>query len=260
MSDQSPNQNQLMKMKLLSLAVCLALGAGLQAQTVDDIIKNYFENTGGLAKWKALNGMKITAKANQQGMEIPLEIVQLKDGRQYTSITFQGMVIKQGVYDGTTLWSTNFMNMKAERSDAEATENFKQEIGDFPDPFLSYKERGLKAELVGKETVEGTECYKIKLTKKPIKVDGVPTDNILFYYFDAENFVPVLMESEIKTGQAKGMTQQITWSDYQEVNGLMLPFSMSQGVKGMGSNPLTITAYELNPKVDDAMFKFPEGN
>ncbi len=248
-----------MKIKLLAMVACMAIGSALYGQTVDDIIKNYFENTGGLAKWKALTGLKITAKVNQQGMEIPLEIVQLKDGRQYTSISFQGMTIKQGVYDGTTLWSTNFMNMKAERSDAEATENFKQEIGDFPDPFLNYKERGLKAELVGKETIEGTECYKIKLTKKPIKVDGVATDNVLFYYFDTENYVPVLMESEIKTGQAKGMTQQITWSDYQEVDGLMMPFSMSQGVKGAGSQPLTIIAYQVNPKVDNSIFKFPEG-
>lgn len=249
-----------MKIKLLTLALCLSLSPALFGQTVDEIIKKYFENTGGLAKWKALNGLKITAKVNQQGMEIPLEIVQLKDGRQYTSVSFQGKEIKQGVYDGTTLWSTNFMNMKAERSDAEATENFKQDIGDFPDPFLNYKERGLKAELVGKETIEGTECYKIKLTKKPVKVDGVPTDNVVFYYFDAENYIPLLMETEIKSGQAKGMISQITWSDYQEVDGLMMPFSMSQGIKGMGSQPLTITAYEVNPKVTDNMFKYPEGN
>lgn len=251
--------NQTMKIRFLTAAALLAIGSVAYSQTVDEIISKYFENTGGIAKWRALNGIKISAKVNQQGMEIPLEIIQLKDGRQCTSISFQGMEIKQGVYDGTTLWSTNFMNMKAERSDAETTENFKQEIGDFPDPFLNYKERGLKVELLGKETIEGTECYKVKLTKKPIKVDGVPTDNILFYYFDAENFVPLLMESEIKTGQAKGMVQQITYSDYQDVDGLMMPFSMSQGVKGAGSSPLKITAYQLNPKVDDAVFKFPEG-
>ena len=67
----------------------------------------------------------MTAKVNQQGMEIPLEIYQLKDGRQMTKITFQGNVIKQGVYDGETLWSHNFMTMKAEKSDAEETSNFK---------------------------------------------------------------------------------------------------------------------------------------
>ena len=95
-----------------------------QAQTADEIIANYFENTGGLAKWKALESVKMNAKINQGGLEIPLIITQLKDGRQMTSITFQGKEIKQGVYDGTTLWNTNFMTMKAEKSDAETLEIF----------------------------------------------------------------------------------------------------------------------------------------
>ncbi len=232
----------------------------LQAQTADEIISRYFENTGGIEKWKALSGIKIVAKANQQGMEIPLEIVQLKDGRQYTKVTFQGMEFKQSVFDGETLWSTNFMNMKAERSDAETTENFKQQIGEFPDPFLNYKALGYKVELVGKETVDGNETFKIKLTKKPIKVDGVPTDNITFYYFDAQDFVPLLIETEIKSGPAKGQISQIKYNDYQEVNGIVFPFSMSQGVKGGPAGSLIVSAYELNPKVDNAAFKYPEGN
>lgn len=248
-----------MKFKLLTL-LTLLLAYTAQAQTADEIIAKYFENTGGIDKWKALQGIKISAKVNQQGMEIPLTIYQLKDGRQMTVVNFQGKEIKQGVYDGTTLWGTNFMTMKAEKSDAETTENFKVEIGEFPDPFLTYKERGLTVELLGKETIDGSETFKIKLTKKPIKVDGQPTDNISFYYFDAESFVPLMSETEIKSGQMKGKISQTKFSDYQEVNGIMMPFSMAQGVKDLGSQTLTITGYELNPKVDDSAFKYVEGN
>ncbi|MEK6780990.1 MAG: outer membrane lipoprotein-sorting protein [Bacteroidota bacterium] len=249
-----------MKRKFLLSLVAVAFAFVGNAQTADEILAKYFENTGGLDKWKALEGIKISAKVNQGGMEIPLEIVQLKDGRQMTSITFQGKEVKQGVFDGTSLWSTNFMTMKAEKSDAEATENFKVDIGEFPDAFLNYKERGLKVELLGKETVEGSETFKIKLTKKPIKVDGKETDNVQFYYFDAENFVPLMMEAEINSGPAKGMISQNKMSDYQEVGGLMMPFSMAQGVKGQGSQPLTISNIELNPKVDAAAFAIPADN
>lgn len=242
--------------KLLTLAL-IAVAAMAQAQTADEIIAKYFENTGGIAKWKALESIKMVAKVNQGGMEIPLEIVQMKDGRQATSINFQGKSIKQGVYDGTTLWNTNFQTMKGEKADAETTENFKVDLGDFPDPFLNYKERGYKVELLGKESVDGTETFKIKLTKKPIKVDGKPTDNIVFYYFDAENFVPLMQESELTSGPGKGMIAQTKWSDYQEVSGLTMPFSMAQGAKGQPSNPLTISAIEINPKIDPAVFAFP---
>ncbi|MBL7851777.1 MAG: outer membrane lipoprotein-sorting protein [Cyclobacteriaceae bacterium] len=249
-----------MKIKHFLIVFAFFCFSATQAQTVDEIVNKYFENTGGRDKWAALQGMKISAKLNQGGMEIPIEIYQFKDGRAMQVINFQGKEIKQGVYDGTTLWSHNFMNMKAEKSDAEATANYKLEIGEFPDPFLNYKERGLTAEFLGKETIDGTETYKIKLTKKPIMVDGKPADNVVFYFFDTESYVPLMMEAEVKSGPAKGMVAQTKWSDYQEVGGLMMPFSMAQGAKGQGSQPITITNIELNPKVDDAAFKYPEGN
>lgn len=229
-----------------------------KAQTAEEIIDKYFENTGGYANWAKVESMKMEAKLNQQGMEIPLVMLQMKDGRQATTITFQGKEIKQGVFDGASLWSHNFMNMKAEKSDAETTENFKANLGsDFPMPFFDYKKRGYKVEFLGKETIEGTETFKIKLTKNPTKVDGKPQDNIEFYFFDTENYVPLMVESEITQGQAKGMVGQTKLSDYQEVNGLTIPFSMSQGVKGGGSQPITINKIEINPKVDASVFAFP---
>ena len=251
-----------MKQRILLLAGAFLCSIALQAQTVDEILNNYFENTGGKAKWSALKGVKMTAKVNTQGMELPIIMVQLKDGRQTTSFTFQGMEIKQGVFDGTNLWATNFQSMKAEKSDAEETENFKANLGsDFPIPFLTYAERGYKAELLGKETVDGSETFKIKLTKKPIKVDGVETESSEFYYFDTENFVPLVIESEIKSGPAKGMVSQVKLSDYQEVNGLMMPFSMTQGAKGQpGGQTITFTAIEFDPAVEDSLFAFPAGN
>lgn len=248
-----------MKMKTILTVMAVVIAVTVQAQTADEIITKYFENTGGKAKWEAVQGMKLFAKVNQGGMEIPIEMVQLKDGRQAQKITFQGKEIMQGVFDGTVLWSHNFMNMKAEKSDTEATENLKLDIGEFPDPFLTYKARGLKAELLGKETIDGTETFKIKLTKKPIKVDGKQTENVVFYYFDAENFVPLMSESEIKSGPMKGKISQSKMSDYQEVEGLMMPFSMSQGIKGDASQPLNVTKIELNPKLDGKFFAYPEG-
>jgi outer membrane lipoprotein-sorting protein len=248
-----------MKRILLLAFLSFAVTGALYAQSVDEILANYFENTGGLDKWKKLEGIKMSAKVNQGGMEIPLTIVQLKDGRQMTSINFQGQEIKQGVYDGSVLWNTNFMTMKAEKADAETLEIFKSNLGDFPDAFLNYKERGYAVELLGKETIDGSETYKVKLTKKQIVVDGKPTDNVVFYYFDVESYVPIMTESEVKLGPNKGMIAQSKMSDYQDAGGLLFPFALSEGAKGGQSQGITITAIELNPKVDEAGFKFPEG-
>lgn len=248
-------------MKTLKITIALivfALAVPVQAQTADEILENYFENTGGLDAWKSLQGIKMTAKVNQGGMEIPLEIYNLKDGRQMTKITFQGKEIKQGVFDGETLWSHNFMTMKAEKSDAELTANFKLNTNDFPDAFIDYKEKGYTVELLGKETIDGAETFKIKLVKEPLTIDGNPQDDISYYFFDVDNFVPIAVQSEIKSGPAKGQISEVTMSDYQEVDGMYFPFSMTQGVKDGQGQPITIVSIELNPTVDDAEFTFPK--
>lgn len=242
----------------LVLAVVLTLPQLTLAQDLDEILDNYFENTGGWAHWEALEGIKMTAKINQMGMEIPLEIIQLKSGKQMTVINFQGQQIKQGVFDGQVLWSINMMTQKAEKSDQETTDNIKREMGDFPDPFLNYQAKGYTAELLGTEEIDGAECYKIKLTKKPLIVDGQEVDNVSFYYFDMDNFVPIAVQSEIKAGPAKGQMSEVKMSDYQEVSGYYFPFSMIQGLKGQEGQAITFDQIEVNPQVDEAEFVFPE--
>ena len=112
------------------------------AQDVDEILNNYFENTGGADAWNDLQGVKMVASATAQGMEIPVEIYQTKDGKQLIKYQFQGQEITAVAFDGETMWSTNFMTMQAEKSDTETTENMKKTVGDFPSPFLNYKDKG----------------------------------------------------------------------------------------------------------------------
>lgn len=244
--------------KLLFMVFIVSLSTQVNAQTADEIIANYFENTGGIDNWKKIKGIKMYAKINQGGMEIPLEIIQLKNGNQMTVINFQGKKIMQGVFDGETLWSTNFMTQKAEKSDKEATDNMKLEMNDFLDPFIYYKENGYTVELLGKETIDGAETFKIKLTKEPVTVDGKKEDNISFYYFDTENFVPIVVHTEIRTGPMKGKMSESKFSDYQEVGDIYFPFSLTQGLKGQPGQAIVIEKVELNPTIDPKDFKFPE--
>ena len=242
---------------LFLVAIVSLLTISLNAQSVDEIIGNYLENTGGAENWENVKGLRMNASINQMGMEIPIEMVQLKD-KMYTKISIQGQEIKQGVFDGETLWSTNFMSMKAEKNDQEDVDNIKNELAEFPDPFLNYRDKGFTVELMGTETVEGSDVFKIKLTKKPMVVDGEEVPNVSIYYFDSENFVPIMVHEEVMSGPGKGMIMESKMSDYQEVEGLYFPFSMTQGVKDQPGQPITIESIELNPSIDDSEFNFPE--
>lgn len=235
---------------LLALTVILFTSFTASAQTADEIINKYFENIGGKEKLGKVTGFKMNMVTNYNGLEIPVEVFNDKAGKMYVKINFQGKEITQIAFDGKTGWSTNFMTMKAEKLDSETTENMLTQINDFPDPFLNYKEKGYKVELLGKETKEGTECFKIKLTKTPITVAGKKEENVVFYYFDTENYVPIMTEAEIKEGPAKGQMSTSTMGDYQEVDGMFFPFTMNQGGQAM-----TVKTIVINPTIDPKVFE-----
>jgi outer membrane lipoprotein-sorting protein len=246
------------RLKLMMLCVAFVLTASITAQTAEEIVANYFENTGGIDAWRAIEGMKMSAKVNQGGMEIPIEIIQLKNGKQMTQYTFQGRTLKQGVFDGENLWSTNFQTQKAEKSDAETTANMKLSMNDFPDPLLDYKEKGYTLEYLGKEDFGGTETFKLKLTKEPMTVDGKKEEDVSFYFFDTENYVPLAIHSEIKQGPSKGMISETTFSDYQEAGDIFMPYTIGNGLKGQAGQGITLDKIEINPTVDEKIFMFPE--
>ena len=251
------------KIQLLLLMLTIsAVPTPLAAQdvTLDEILDGFFENTGGMESWENLMGIRMIAKLNQEGIEIPLEVVNLADGKKYTKFNFQGNDFMQDVYDGETLWNTNFQTLKAEKANTEETANEKLDANDFPDPFLNYKEKNYQAELLGTETIGGAETYKVKLTKEPIMVDGQEVEDVTYYYFETESFVVLAQDSEVKSGPQAGLVQRVTMSDYQEVDGLYFPFSITQSTKGGPSQPIMIESIEVNPEIDDTVFAFPEAD
>ena len=248
------------KMKKIATLILLLIGTQLitKAQTAEEIISTYLTNIGGEEALKNLKNTKMIAKVEAQGMTIPLEVINMADGRMIVKFQLQGVEMVQQAFDGETSWGINFMTQKPEKNEAEDTENIKREAGDFPDPFLNYKEKGYTIELMGKETIEGTECYKIKLTKKPLLADGQEVENVHYYYFDTENYVPIVSETEIKSGEMKGSISQTVYSDYTEVNGIYFPFSINSRIKDGPGQPVTVEKMEMNTDIDESIFKFPE--
>lgn len=225
--------------------------------SVDMIIDTYLENIGGKEAWSAVTGIKMSGSISQGGMDIPFDIYNMADGRTAWVISVQGMVIKQNVYDGEVLWATNFMSQKAEKSDDEATENAKRASKAGIDPYLNYKEKGFVITLEGKESVEGVECYKLKVNKGKMLADGEEVDDISFSFFDAESFVPIQVEQEVQAGDQKGEIMITAFSDYDEVDGVFIPFSMTMKQKGGMSQTIEFDEIIVNPEVEADLFSFP---
>lgn len=249
--------------KTLALLSALFVFVSIQsitAQTAEEIIDSYLETIGGKDKIAAIKSIKMTGKGQAQGMEIPVTMYQKAPSKQRLDIAFQGKEMTQLCFNGEEGWSVNFMTMKPEKWDKEQSNIMKQEADDLPDPFLNYEKKGYTVTLEGKETIEGTECHKIKLTKKPVTVEGKEVENYSYYFFDTETNVPIMEREFAKTGPAKGQASETYFSDYEEVEGVgvYFPFTISNKMNGQQVFGLTIEKIETNIEIDDALFAFPE--
>lgn len=237
--------------KLLFLLLIGSLSISMiQAQSLDEVLKNYYSNVGGLQNWKALQSTRMTGRANQMGMEFPFTMVMTRPNKQKLVVDIQGTQYVEA-FDGKTAWTINpFMGGTEPqmKSDEESTEAGKQM---FEDDLMDYAAKGHRASLEGKDEVEGTKTFVVKLITK--------AGDERFYYIDKDNYVPLMIKTFATTGQMKGMPVEQHLSDYAEVDGMMMPHSMTTKVNGEVVAQLTFDKIETNVGVTDDLFAFPKG-
>jgi hypothetical protein len=153
-------------------------------------------------------------------------------------------------YDGKNAWQVMpFMGKKDPElmSGDEAKE--VEEMGDFDGPWVDYKSKGNQVELLGKEKIEGTDAYKLKVSLKNGDVQTI--------YLDADSFLEIKEETK-RTVRGSEQVMESSIGDYKEVGGIIFPFAIESGAKGSPEKQkLTITKIELNVPADDSIFKMP---
>jgi Rieske Fe-S protein len=195
--------------------------------------------------------MIITGKINGGGMEFPFTQTIKKPNGMLMEMTIQGMTMKQG-YDGTTAWMINpFQGNKNAEKMPKEQEKYMKEQAEIEGQLVNYKEKGSTVELLGKEDMEGSEVYKIKLTDK----DG----DVTTYYLDASSYLVLKQESKRKIKE-KEISSTITMGNYKSIDGYMVPHSVEikSSNEQMGTQNVIIEKVEMNTPVEDNIFAMPE--
>jgi outer membrane lipoprotein-sorting protein len=234
----------------LSMIALAVLAPCLLAQTVDEIIAKNVQARGGAEKLKSVKSIKSTATMSMgPGMEAPGILIQKRPTLARLEFTVQGLTAVQA-YDGKNGWQIMpFMGKKdPELMSADEAKEI-EENADLDGPLVDYKSKGHQVELQGKEKIEGTDAYKLKVTLKNGDVQTI--------YIDADSFLDI---KEVTQRTVRGTEQEIESAigDYKAVNGIMFPFAVESGIKGTDQKQkLTITKVELNVPTDDSIFKMP---
>jgi outer membrane lipoprotein-sorting protein len=220
-----------------------------QAVTVDDVIARNLAARGGAEKLRSLNSVKITAVVTAQGMELPMTSWAMRPNRLRRDTKFQDQNIVMA-FDGKTVWNINPMTGSTAPQEVTGPQaDLTRDEATFDPLFLTYKERGHTIELVGTETVDGTEAYHLKVTKK--------NGSIEHYYLNAAT---ALEMRTVSTLERNGMTAEVTTDlgDYQTVDGMQVAFSMKQSMRGNLVAQVKLQKVEFNVPIEDDLFRMPK--
>lgn len=225
------------------------------AQSAEEIIAGYVKAVGGEEAIRRNTTWRLTAKVDAGGMELPVFFLKAPN-KMKVFVTFQGITFVQQAFDGTTAWKTNQMTMKAEKSTTEETANLAQDLMEEPDVMITYKSLGYTVEKLADESIEGTSCYAIKMTKKPKTADGQTVDNVVTYFIDKSSSSLLMTRSVSQEGPTKGTVVETLFSDYQEAGGIYIPFSMTIRAAGMPGQTIKFEKAEPNVSIDDKEFAY----
>ena len=180
-----------MSTKMMGAVALTALFAvSAFAQTADELVAKSLQAQGGADKMKAMQSVKMSGKMKMGPMEAPFSIVKARPDEMRMEFTIQGMTGIQA-FDGTTGWMVMpFQGKKDPEAIGEDDRKELAEQADIDGPLLNYKEKGNKVELVGKEQVEGTDAYKLKITLK--------NGSVRYYYLDADTYLDIKQEGKRK--------------------------------------------------------------
>ena len=233
----------------IAMAALLSLAAG--AQTVDEVIAKNIQAHGGMEKLKAVETLRVTGRFSQGSFRAGFSQENKRPGKVREENTIQGLT-SIDAYDGQTGWRVSpFGGRKDPQLLSEDDLKGLVEDGDIDGQLVDYKAKGHKAELVGHDPVEGTDCYKVKLTLK--------NGDVRNYYIDTDSFLEIKMESQrIVRGSLE--ENETYFGDYEKVEGVYYPFAFQTAEKGQPEADrvqYTVDKIEVNAPIPDNRFSMP---
>ncbi len=233
---------------LLAAFSCLSLF--MYAQTADELVQKNIQAKGGIEKIKAIKSVRITGKLNGGGGFTALTVQEnQRPNLVRETFSLQGMTAITA-YDGSTGWQIQpFGGHKDPEFMGEDDLRDLLLDADFDGPLVDYKEKGNTVEFMGHDVVDGDDALRLKVTLK----DG----DIVYYFLDPDTYLEIRKEvQEFIRGSVRESVVEM--GSYKPVNGVMYPYSVSQGSKANPSaQTVTVEKIEVNQAIDNADFAVP---
>lgn len=212
------------------------------------ILSRYYDAIGGPEKWSKVETMKYTGKMNSMGKVFTTAIVYKRPDKCRIDFSLGHIYFIQS-FDGKEAWKFNPTDGSKPAVLEGDDANDLIETCDFDGPLIDHEAKGHKIEYLGRETMDGREGFKLKVTNKTGSVD--------YYYLDAETYLPYFVKGKavLKDKEVDSTTEV---GDYIDTGGIIIPYYFEFDLDGVDDNEtFRVSTVELNPELDDTIFTFP---
>jgi outer membrane lipoprotein-sorting protein len=239
-------------MRLFAAVVLLAAASPALAYTADELAAKNVAAKGGADKLAALHSLRLSGKILVNGDTLQLGYVATVARPDSVRIeaTLQGLTLVQA-YDGTQGWKINpFQGRKdPEKMSADDAKDLSEDAADFAGALVDYKAKGYKLDYLGTEDVDGTDAYKLRVTRA--------NGDITYVFLDPDYFLEIrTISRRIQHGVPRETVTD--YGDYEQVNGVYFAFAQASGPNGSSDRQkLQFDKAEANAPTDGALFRFP---
>ncbi len=201
--------------------------------SVQSVIKNYIQAVGGEKKLKKVKDISLSATTSMQGMTLSYDTYRKAPNKIKVEIGSGGMTFSKQIFDG--LKGVVHSPMGKQELNGDILEEMKTQA--IMNPELDYAKHGFKPELLGIQSVNEKDAFKVSLVGPNAKT--------------TTNFYDVASGLLVRT---EGPNGTVEYSDYRDVNGIKYPFSIKQSL-GPQVIDLKVVSIKVNTKLKDDLFK-----
>lgn len=243
-------------MKVSALVILVAVSCFsvvASAQTAEELVNKNIQAKGGLDKIKSAKTRVTTGKIRGGGRRRTMAAFRQMNMRPdlvRQNLSMQGMTAVQA-YDGSVGWQTQpFRGRKDPELMGEDNLRDLLLAADFDGPLVDSTAKGNTIEYLGHAEVDGDDALRLKVTLK--------NGDIIYYYLDPDTYLEIRKEiQQFIRGSVR--ERVVDLGSYKPVDGVMYPFSLSEGSKNNpGAQVTTINKIEVNVPLQESDFALPE--
>jgi outer membrane lipoprotein-sorting protein len=254
------------EMMRLLLMICTLLAAAMpalaQTPTVDDLLAKNLESRGGAERLKSISTRRVAgtvtvqvqmppgaqkpAEPAPQTLQMPMQVLAKRPNLMLQEMKMQDRRVVTA-FDGQQAWAINPMIGSSAQLVQGVQADLIRDQAQFDGPLAYAKQRGDKMEVVGKEQIEGAPAWKLTITH------GDKTTTV---YLDEKTALERKVSASVSQGGTQLLVESLI-SDYQPVDGIMVPRKVQTLVGGQTQATVTIDKVEFNVPIEDTEFKMP---